>query len=94
MFKIIGCINRTYWVIIIVKNKLDGFCAHMVMVYGSTYAEFKLDFINEMHKILELFTYHVLLGGDFNLVREAKDKSNCVVNNDYNFLLNGWFFVQ
>lgn len=73
-----------------VKNIKDGFVWHLVVIYGTAYNEYKVEFIAELHDILEDSSYPILLYGDFNLVRSADDKSTGVVNSHYTFLFNDW----
>jgi endonuclease/exonuclease/phosphatase family metal-dependent hydrolase len=62
----------------------------LIIVYGSAYAEHKLDFISVLHDIMDLDDYPTLVGGDFNLVRNASEKSNGNVNRHWSFLFNDW----
>lgn len=89
-FDWIGCIFKTYRLIATIRNKEDGFFWHLIVVYGTTYAEYKLEFIAELHEVMGLLTYPVLFGGDFNLVREARDKSSGKINANWAFLFNDW----
>lgn len=52
----------------------------LVSVYGSAYDQFKMDFINELHNLLTGWAGPTLVGGDFNLIREASDKSTGAIN--------------
>ena len=83
MFECIECITKTYCLTASIKNK-DG------TVYGTSYAEFKLDFIAELHGAMDILTYLVLFEGDFNFVREARDKSSVNINASWTFLFNDW----
>lgn len=40
--------------------------------------------------MMDILTYHVLFEGDFNLVREARDKSSGNINASWTFLFNDW----
>ena len=50
------------------------------MVYGSPYDEEKQEFINELENLLDNWDGPTVIGGDFNLVCNVKDKSNGVIN--------------
>ena len=62
----------------------------LVSVYGSAYDQFKMDFINELHNLLTGWAGPTLVGGDFNLIREASDKSTGAINQHWADLFNDW----
>jgi hypothetical protein len=80
MFEVINCVCYKYCVAVSVVNKIDGFVWKLVVVYGTAYYDFKLEFIAELHDIMEASTIPTLIGGYFNLVRSSQEKSNGVVN--------------
>lgn len=90
LFKVIGFINTRFSVKATVKNKNDGFLWHFVVVYGSAYPVFKMDFISELQDTLCSATYPVFICGDFNLVSGDEDKSSGLVNQQITFLFNDW----
>lgn len=51
-----------------------------MFIYGTPYPELKLDFITEILDVCEHFVCPIVLGSDFNLVRDDKDKNNGVIN--------------
>ena len=59
-----------------VINKVDGFSWHLVVVYGTAYAEFKLHFLAELHDVMEHASLPICVCGDFNLVRDHSGKNN------------------
>jgi hypothetical protein len=61
-----------------VKNNNEGFIWKLVVIYGTPYNEHG-GFINELHLIMGSWAHPTLLGGDFNLVRNQKEKSNGVI---------------
>ena len=74
-FEVLDVSLKKCCIIISLKNKIDGFCWHLIVVYGTTYAVDKVDFIAELHKSMEGLCYPVLFGGgDFNLITGAKEK--------------------
>jgi hypothetical protein len=60
------------------------------VVYRSPYEEGKSDFIVELHSILGKWQGPTLIGGDFNLVRFASDKSNGRINEKWANAFNDW----
>ena len=82
--------NRNYSVSAMVRNIDDGFIWRFIVVYGSAYEEGKLDFITELHELRANWTGPTVIGGDFNLVCNHKEKSNGVVNHNWTSLFNDW----
>ena len=74
-FEIIACNVLTYSISCLLKNKCNNTVWRLISVYGSAYDNFKLDFINELHNLLNNWTRPTIVGGDFNLVRAAEDKN-------------------
>jgi hypothetical protein len=58
--------------------------------YGSAYDEFKLNFINKLHNVLGLWDGPTLIGGDFNLINECKEKNTSNINQHWANLFNDW----
>jgi len=58
-----------------IKNSLDKFVWRLVVVYGSPYEEGKLEFLQELENILGNWDGPTVLGGDFNLINNAREKS-------------------
>jgi hypothetical protein len=52
----------------------------LIIIYGPPYEESKMLFLSELDGILLNWHGPTLIGGDFNLVRNQKEKSNGVVN--------------
>lgn len=75
------------------KNKLDGFEWRVVVVYGSPYEEGRLEFISELHQLFINCKVPTLIGGDFNLVRYQKDKSNGIVDFKWCEKFNEWINI-
>ena len=61
-----------------------------ISVYGSSYEEGKLDFIQELNSLLENWDGPTLIGGDFNLVADKNEKNNGLVNQKWVYLFNEW----
>jgi hypothetical protein len=79
-----------YCISCIVKNKKDHSIGGFISVYGSAYDEFKLEFINELQNSRPSWDGPTLLGGDFNLIRERKEKSSRNINQHWANLFNDW----
>jgi hypothetical protein len=61
-----------------------------VVVYGSSYEEHKLKFLTELELVMDTWQGPTLLGGDFNLVRNQKEKNNKIVNFTQTMTFNEW----
>jgi hypothetical protein len=61
---------------VMLTNKKNGFSWKLVVVYGPTYDDRKVDFLDELEHIMVSWQGPLLIGGDFNLVRFISDKSN------------------
>jgi hypothetical protein len=81
---------HTFSISCFIKSKVDGVVWRFISVYGSAYDEFKLDFINELHNIFPLWDGPTLIGGDFNLIRESREKSSGNINQHWADLFNDW----
>jgi hypothetical protein len=75
---------------VFIQEKLSGFSWKLIVIYGSLYEERKQEFIDGLHHIMNSWQGHILLGGDFNLVRKAGDKSNGIINNKWVDAFNDW----
>jgi hypothetical protein len=51
-----------YCVIAIVKNLSDNLVWRLIVVYGSTYDELKIEFIAKMHRVMPSWTGPTLVG--------------------------------
>jgi hypothetical protein len=60
------------------------------VVYGATYEDRKHAFIDELHDFCGKKNIPVIIGGDFNLVRYQKDKSNGCVDFKWCDGFNDW----
>jgi hypothetical protein len=89
-FPLISWQEFQYAGVALIKNSSDGFIWRLVVVYGSPYEETKVEFIDELHLIMGLWGGPTLLGGDFNLVRSQKEKSNGSINFNLVELFNNW----
>ena len=47
----------------------------ILVVYGSTHEEYKIEFLTEMSDMCSTTTCPYIVGGDFNILRNAKEKN-------------------
>jgi hypothetical protein len=80
LFDVVRCDIHTFSVVVLIKNKTDNVIWRFISVYGSSYEEHKLEFINELHSVYASWNGPTLLGGDFNLIRDSKEKNNGNIN--------------
>jgi hypothetical protein len=79
-FSLLSCQNFEFGTTIMVKNNVDDFVSRLVVIYGSPYDEKKMEFLEELHLIMAGWQGPTILGGDFNIVRSQKEKSNELIN--------------
>jgi hypothetical protein len=89
-FEVISWEIFKYCVSVILSDIKNGSVWRFVSVYGSSYDEFKLEFINELHNVLACWDGPTLIGGDFNLIRESSEKSLGNINQHWANLFNDW----
>jgi hypothetical protein len=80
MFDVYKWEIHSYSISVLIKNKADNVTWRFISVYGSTYEEHKLEFINELHNVCSRWNGPTLIGGDFNLIRESGEKNNGNIN--------------
>jgi hypothetical protein len=79
-----------YCVSVIIKDRKIQKIWRFISIYGSSYEEHKLEFINELHNVMSCWDGPTLIGGDFNLIRESKEKSSGNINQHWANLFNDW----
>jgi hypothetical protein len=89
-FEVVSWEVFKYCVVVIIKDKKSSSIWRFVSLYGSSYDEFKLDFINELHNVMAGWDGPTLIGGDFNLIRNDKEKSSGNINQRWTNLFNDW----
>jgi hypothetical protein len=57
-------------------NKIDNFKWILMVVYGPAQEEFKIDFLSELVRTCQQNPLPTLIGGDFNIMRNIKEKNN------------------
>lgn len=86
--------TKTFCLSAMVKNHKDHLHWRYIAVYGSPYEEGKLDFIQELHSLVENWDGPTVIGGDFNLVTNAKEKNNGSINFKWSALFQDWINKQ
>lgn len=70
----------------------------MVVIHGSPYDEGKIEFIDELRKVMSSWHGPIIFGGDFNFSRFASDRSNGNINqkwaNCFNDWVNRWGLIE
>ena len=90
LFEVISWNINQYCVTVLLKNKNDNNMWRYISVYGTAYEEQKLAFINELHNVMASWVGPTAIGGDFNLIREASEKSSGNINQHWADLFNDW----
>jgi exonuclease III len=80
IFSVERWIIRTFLVSCEVVMRKDNFKCRITNVYGTPYEEKKQDFMDELEEIMSEYRGPSIIGGDFNLVRSIKHKSNGIVD--------------
>lgn len=89
-FEALAWQNTKYCVSAMIQNSDDKLIWRFISVYGSPYEEGKSEFIQELHTLLENWDGPTLIGGDFNLVANMKDKSNGIIKCKWVDLFQEW----
>jgi len=71
-----------------IRNKADGFVWSLVIVYSAAQEERKATFLRELVNLANNDPHHILIGGDFNLLRFPHEKSKGRFDNHWPFLFN------
>ncbi|WVZ62463.1 hypothetical protein U9M48_012212 [Paspalum notatum var. saurae] len=70
------------------RNKHDDFQWVLVSVYGAAQQHFKEAFLTELVQLCMKETLPILIGGDFNIIREPTEKNNANYSDRWPFLFN------
>jgi hypothetical protein len=90
LFDIVRWDMFTYSVSVQIKSKKDNVIWRVIVVYGSSYEEHKVEFINELHNVYGCWSGPTLVGNDFNLIREKHEKNTGNINQHWTNLFNDW----
>jgi len=75
---------------VLLTNKSNGFIWKLVVVYGPAYDDLRQDFLDELEVVMGSWKGPIMIGGDFNLVRFASDKSNGIYSHRWAGEFNDW----
>lgn len=59
-----------------IRNRITNFRFIIVTVYGPAHHDQSRDFLEELEEVCDKASLPIVIGGDFNLIREAADKSS------------------
>jgi hypothetical protein len=90
VYEVVSWSIRKYSVTATVINRKDAFPWNLVAVYGSAYDDHKQEFIDELEVICTNITLPILIGGDFNLIRDASEKNNQNIKQMWADKFNNW----
>jgi hypothetical protein len=90
LFDVEGWVIRVFFISCDVVSKKEGCRSRITTVYGATNEDRKYFFVDELHGMLLNRTESTIIGGDFNLVRYQKDKSNGLVDFKWCDKFNEW----
>jgi hypothetical protein len=69
-------------------NKIDNFKWILMAVYGPAQEEFKMTFLSVVVRFCPQNFLPTLIGGDFNIMRNSKEKTNDRYSDKWSFLFN------
>lgn len=90
LFIIFVCDKLDFFVSVILIDKKSGFSWKLAVVYGYPYEEGKQAFLDELHSPMASWDGPTIIGGDFNLVRFAKDKNNSLISHRWSSAFSDW----
>ena len=70
------------------RDKKDGFKWVLIAVYGAAQPSFKEKFLTELVQACNKEKLPIMVGGDFNIIRNPSEKNNDKFNNRWPFLFN------
>ena len=77
-----------FYVKFLLRNKDDGFKWSLLCVYGPAQDNLKENFLAELVNMVSHVTNPILIGGDFNILRNSSEKNNDNFNSRWPFLFN------
>lgn len=89
-FEVLSWQVGSYSLAAMIKNNNDNFVWRLIVVYGSPYEEGKLEFLKELEDLLDNWDGPTVIGGDYNIVANVKEKIMVIlIKNGLAFLRNG-----
>ena len=77
-----------FFIRFMLRHKEDDFKFNLISVYGPAQVDFKSQFLSELVRVCSKETLHVIIGGDFNIIRRPDEKNNDNYNDRWPFLFN------
>lgn len=68
-------ISTKYFICLLLRNKTTNFRFWCINVYGPAKHEFSADFVQELSEFCETAVLPLVMGGDFNLIRNNKERN-------------------
>jgi hypothetical protein len=88
MLQISMIIEGEFYIKFHLCNKIDNFKWILMAVYGSAQEEFKMTFLLELLRSCQQNFLPTLIGRDFNIIRNSKEKNNDRYSDKWPFLFN------
>jgi exonuclease III len=88
LFEQIEYKSGRFYQCVVLKVRQSGFIWGAINVYGPVQIELKPDFLRDLMDVIMATEVPLIVGGDFNLVREAAEKSTGNVNESLVQLFN------
>jgi len=70
------------------RHKEDDFKFNLISVYGPAQSEFKTHFLSELVRVCSKESMPIIIGGDFNIIRNPDEKNTETFNERWPFLFN------
>jgi hypothetical protein len=90
MFEVDNWLTGEFFISCDIVNWRDKFKSRLCVVYQAAYEEKKQGFVDELYDFCRKTNIPIIIGGDFNLVRYQKDKSNGCVDFKWCDRFNDW----
>jgi exonuclease III len=87
-FNIDQIIHGNFFVKFKLQNKCDNFTCIFIAVYGPAQEDGKYSFFQELTQTCNTETSPILIGGDFNIIRNRQEKNNDRYEDRWPFLFN------
>jgi hypothetical protein len=88
MLQISMIIEGEFYIKFHLCNKIDNFKWILMAVYGSAHEEFKTTFLPELLRSCQQNFLPTLIGRDFNIIKNSKEKNNDRYSDKWPFLFN------
>lgn len=68
-FEIIDSFSGSYYAIVVVRRRADGWSQMVTVVYGPNRSEERTELWKEIKEVRSLYDKPWIIGGDFNIIR-------------------------